>query len=99
MTARPFEYRAISDLVNPVLYKRLLTFYLRKLSNLNKKTNPRIAIAMLKPFFLKKLITGPTMVPVIHTVFLQKYLNSLICPQSFCQFVFDFPFYQLAVVH
>ena len=31
-------------------------------------TNPKIAIAMLKPFFLKKLITGPITVPVNHAI-------------------------------
>ena len=36
-------------------------------------TNPKIARAILKPFFLKKLITGPITVPVIHaTVFVPK---------------------------
>jgi hypothetical protein len=32
---------------------------------LNKKTKPRIAAAIAKPFFLKKLIIGPPIVPVI----------------------------------
>ena len=33
---------------------------------LNKKTNPNIPSAIEKPFFLKKLIIGPLIVPPIH---------------------------------
>ena len=33
---------------------------------LNKKTNPKIPKAIEKPFFLKKLIIGPLIVPPIH---------------------------------
>ena len=35
---------------------------------LKRKTNPKIPRAILKPFFLKKLITGPAMVPLIHDI-------------------------------
>ena len=30
---------------------------------LKRKTNPKMAIAILNPFFLKKLVTGPITVP------------------------------------
>ena len=33
---------------------------------LNKNTNPKIPAAMAKPFFLKKLMIGPPIVPVIY---------------------------------
>ena len=33
---------------------------------LNKKTNPKIPKAIEKPFFLKKLVIGPLMVPPIQ---------------------------------
>jgi len=43
---------------------------------LKRKTNPKIPIAILNPFFLKKLIIGPAIVPVIHaTVFVAKLLE------------------------
>ena len=32
---------------------------------LNKKTNPKIPVAIANPFFLKKLIIGQPIVPVI----------------------------------
>ena len=35
---------------------------------LNKKTKPKIPKAILNPFFLKKLITGPAVVPLIHAI-------------------------------
>ena len=42
---------------------------------LNKKTNPKIPIAIENPFFLKKLITGPPIVPDNHDkIFVKKLL-------------------------
>ena len=35
---------------------------------LNKKTNPKIPKAIEKPFFLKKLVIGPLIVPPIHDI-------------------------------
>ena len=35
---------------------------------LKRKTNPKIPIAIFNPFFLKKLIIGPAIVPLIHAV-------------------------------
>ena len=35
---------------------------------LNKKTKPNIPTAIANPFFLKKLIIGPIIVPVIYAV-------------------------------
>jgi hypothetical protein len=35
---------------------------------LNKKTNPNIPRAIEKPFFLKKLVIGPLIVPPIHDI-------------------------------
>ena len=35
---------------------------------LNKNTKPKIPTAIEKPFFLKKLIIGPPIVPVIQAV-------------------------------
>jgi len=47
---------------------------------LNKKTNPRIPIAILNPFFLKKLIIGPPIVPPIHV---KKILITFLFPSLF----------------
>ena len=42
---------------------------------LKRKTKPKITIAILKPFFLKKLITGPITVPVNHATTLVKIFD------------------------
>ena len=44
---------------------------------LKRKTKPKIAIAILKPFFLKKLITGPITVPVNHATTLVKIFDDM----------------------
>ena len=55
----------MSDFVNPISLQKITDILPKKASPILKRnTNPKIAIAILKPFFLKKLITGPTTVPV-----------------------------------
>ena len=44
---------------------------------MNRKTKPSIAIAILKPFFLKKLITGPIIVPVNQETIFVKIFEEL----------------------
>ena len=48
---------------------------------LNKNTKPKIPIAIAKPFFLKKLIIGPPIVPDIHAI---KLVTKLFDPNLFC---------------
>ena len=56
---------------------------------LKRNTKPNMPMAIEKPFFLKKLITGPPIVPVIYTTnlvnkFLDPSFDCIMSSVSFC---------------
>ena len=66
---------------------------------MNKKTKPNIPTAMANPFFLKKLITGPPIVPVIYAKKLVIKLLDLSFPAIILSIFFVLLVYQFELVH